>query len=228
MAISNKIEALTLPDAFKMGSLQVPKRSAAVFVKSGVNTNHSEMATPSISFGRKPGPGHVDMPCEVPLVVREVSGSYISLLYVNVALLMGIGSLVAPDRARELLWVLSPLWTTAILANACAGKDGAALICGVILVAAFPVLALVEDLGLAACYIVLFAFFVSKGIWTEQRGVGLILCACLWIGVLGGAGALVVFKTTECFQASAGCALSLAVVCTQKLGVFKYKIVRPV
>lgn len=223
--MNNKIEPLTLPDAFKMGSLQVPKRSAAVFVRSN-NAGPIEMGTPSISFGRKPA-ANSDLPCEVPLVVREISGSYVSLLYVNIALITGIGSLVAPGSARQMMWILSPLWTTAILANAGAVRDGVSLVCGLILAGVYPILALVEDFGLAACYVVLFALFVSKGFWNEQRGVGLILCVLMWLGVLGGAGAMLVFRATECFQVAAGCALSLAVVCTQKLGMFKYKIVRP-
>jgi len=225
--MTNKaIEPLTLPDAFKMGSLQVPKRSAAVFVKSS-NGAPVEMATPSISFGRKAGNVNPELPCEVPLVVREISGSYVSLLYVNIALITGIGALLAPSSARNLLWILSPLWTTAILANAFAGRDGTAVVCGVMLAGVYPILALVEDFGLAACYIVVFALFVSKGFWNEQRGIGLILCAILWLGVLIGAGVMLVTRSPECFQATAGCALSLAVVCTQRLGTFKYKIVRP-
>ena len=231
------ISPVELPETFKMNTLQIPRR-APLPGRIGLSPARptpppGESAVPSISFGGAPfshGPRLKCPPapsggCEPH--VREISGSCVSLLYLNVALGSGLSLLCMPSSAQTLGWMVCPVWSVAILAHACSG-DTLLVGCGVALAMIYPVLVLVRDPQLYAAYLLIFAGFASRGFWREQRGVWLIVCAICWAGVLAGVAGLIIFRdrrgVLECTSLSA---LLLAVVCTRRLARFRYKIVAP-
>jgi hypothetical protein len=225
------IPPVELPETFKMTTLQIPRRGPTP-ARAGPpqSAGPTEMSLPSISFsGGAPLACKVRCPpapgCDSPPAVRELSGSWISLLYLNVGLLCGLSLLAVPSAGQLIAWLVCPVWSTAVVAHGFAG-DNLLFACGVVLALAYPVVVTLRDFQLDAAYLLLFAGFASRGFWREQRGVWLVLCVVCWAGVLAGAGGLLVFEARPGLLES-GClsALALGVVCTRRLGRFRYKIV---
>lgn len=224
------IHPVELPESFKMGALHVPRRGAHPPGRMPV-PGPTDLALPSITFGAG-GAGACKLKCPVPAgaggcepSVREFSGSWVSLLYVNVGLACGLSLLALPSAADSFAWMACPVWSLAIFAHALSG-DSAQLACGIALALMYPILVLVRDAQLYGAYLLLFAGFASRGFWRDQRGVWLVLCVICWAGVLAGAAGLLVFEGRPgLFEAGSISALALAVVCTRRLARFRYKIV---
>lgn len=223
------IPAVELPESFKMSTLQFPRRGA-VPGRAGPSQSAgpTELGLPSISFGGAPiacklkCPPRAD-PDAAP-ALREVSGSWIAVLYLLVGLAAGLALLASPASGQFAAWLVSPAWSTAVVAHGFAG-DNLAFACGLVLAFFYPCVVLIRDFQLYAGYLLLFACFASRGFWRDQRGVWLVLCVVCWAGVLVGAGGLLVFETRPGIL-EAGClsGLGLAVVCTRRLSRFRYKI----
>lgn len=224
------IPPVELPETFKMTALHVPRRGTQLPGRTPAPP--TDLAMPSISFGGGvSGAPTCKLKCPVPAgavcepSVREFSGSWVSLLYVNVALLCGLSLLALPSAALSLAWLVSPVWSLAVFAHALSG-DAVQLACGVALVLMHPILVQVRDAQLYGGYLLLFAGFASRGFWRDQRGVWLILCVICWAGVLAGAGGLLFFEGRPgLLEAGSISGLGLAVVCTRRLARFRYKIV---
>jgi hypothetical protein len=223
------IPALELPDSFKMSALQFPRRGA-VPGRAGpaqAAAGPTEMSLPSISFAGAPLACKVKCPprpdTDIAPALREVSGSWISLLYLNVGLISGLSILALPASGPYIGMLVCPVWSTAVVAHGFAG-DNVSFAGGHLLSLLFPVVLLVRDFQLYAAYLLLFAVFASRGFWRDQRGVWLILCVLCWAGVLAGAGGLLVFELRPgILEAGALSGLGLAVVCTRRLSRFSYK-----
>lgn len=224
------IQAVELPESFKMSTLQFPRRGA-VPGRAGAaqaSSGPTELGLPSISFGSAPiacklkCPPRVDS--DTPPALREVSGSWIAVLYLLVGLVAGLVLLASPASGQFAAWLVSPAWSTALVAHGFAG-DNLAFACGLVLAFVYPAVVLVRDFQLYAGYLLVFACFASRGFWRDQRGVWLVLCALCWAGVLACACGLLVFETKPGIL-EAGClsGLGLAVVCTRRLSRFRYKI----
>jgi hypothetical protein len=216
------IPAVELPESFKMSTLQFPRRGA-VPGRAGP----TEMSLPSISFGTAPLACKVQCPPradqDAAPALREVSGSWISLLYLNVGLFAGLSLLALPLSGPYIGMLVCPIWSTAVVAHGFAG-DNLSFAGGHVLSLLFPVVLLVRDFQLYAAYLLLFAVFASRGFWRDQRGVWLVLCVLCWAGVLAGVGGLLVFETKPVIlEAGALSGLGLAVVCTRRLSRFSYK-----
>lgn len=224
-APADMISPLELPETFKMAALQIPRRAPAPGRVLAAPAGEPS-AVPPIGFPQGPRircPPAPTAPCEPP--IREISGSCVSLLYLNVALGSGLSLLCLPSAAQTLAWAVCPVWSVAILAHACAG-DALLLGCGVALALIYPIVALVRDPQLDAGYLLLFAGFASRGFWRDQRGVWLIGCVICWAGVLAGAAGLLIFRDRPgVLEGASLSALGLAVVCTRRLARFRYKIV---
>ena len=232
------ISPVELPESFKMNTLQIPRRGAApgrvglTIAPSRLASGTTEMALPSISFANGGGgvptcklrcPPAPSVACEP--AVRDFSGSFVSLLYLNVALAFGLGQLFMPSASETLALMICPVWSVAVLFHAFSG-DTPLLSTGIALAMAYPVLVIVHDCQLYAVYLLLFASFVSRGFWREQRGVWLILCVACWLGVLAGVAGLLIFQGMPgVMEAASVSGLALAVVCTRRLARFRYKIV---
>lgn len=227
------IAPVELPETFKMSTLQIPRRGAVPGrTTSSQSGGPTELALPSISFGAGGG-GPVTCkvrcppvaPCDSAPAVRELSGSWVSLLYLNVGLVSGLALLALPSAGQFIAWLVCPVWSTAVVAHGFAG-DNLLFACGAVIALLYPVVVMVRDFQLYAGYLLLFACFASRGFWRDQRGVWLVLCVICWAGVLAGAGGLLVFEARPGLLES-GClsALGLGVVCTRRLGRFRYKIV---
>ena len=205
--------AVQLPESFQMTSLQVPRRPGLLIVRP-------PNPIAPIAFDCKPS-CPPPAPCDAS--VREFSGSYVSILYLNVALVVGLARLAS--AGERVLWLVCPIWSAAVLSHAFSGS-ARALVCGIGLTLSYPCLVILRDPHLFAAYILCFAVFASYGFWDEQRGPWLVLCAVFWIGVIAGAAAGIVFPERPVFLEGSGlCALILAVVCTRRLARFRYKIV---
>jgi hypothetical protein len=216
------IPAVELPESFKMSALHFPRRGA-VPGRAGP----TEMSLPSISFGGAPLACKLQCPpradSDAAPALREVSGSWISFLYMNVGLMSGLLLLAAPLSGQFVGMVVCPVWSTAVVAHGFAG-DNLSFTGGYLLALFFPVVLLVRDFQLYAVYLLLFALFASRGFWRDQRGVWLVLCVLCWAGVLTGVGGLLVFETRPgILEAGALSAIGLAVVCTRRLSRFSYK-----
>ena len=233
------ISTVELPESFKMNTLQIPRRGMAAgrvgltLPPMRLASGPSELTLPSISFTGGPagGPGVCKLRCPPPQsvgcepAVRDFSGSFVSLLYLNVALASGLGLLFLPSAGETLGLMVCPVWSVAVLFHAFSG-DMALLSTGVALAITYPILVIVHDFQLYAGYLLLFAGFVSRGFWREQRGVWLILCVACWIGVLAGVAGLLIFRDSPgVLEAASLSGLALAVVCTRRLARFRYKIV---
>lgn len=231
------IPPVELPETFKMSSLHIPRRGSQT--PGRVNAQApTDLSLPSISFGGNGGSLSTPtfgqackLKCPPPAsgscdsAVRELSGSWISLLYINVALASGLSLLLLPSAGQSFAWMVCPVWSFTVIAHALSG-DGVQLACGVALVMAYPVLVLVHDPQLYGGYLVLFAGFSSRGFWRDQRGVWLVLCVICWGGVLAGAVGLLFFEGRPgLLEAGSISGLALAVVCTRRLARFRYKIV---
>jgi len=217
-----------------MSTLQIPRRgtlpgrvgSSALSAQSSGTT---EMALPSISFGSSPVACKVRCPlpgqCDPTPSVRELSGSWISLLYLHVGLILGLTALAFPSGASVVAWLVCPVWSTAVVAHGLCG-DNLLFVCAVIIALAYPIVVLMRDFQLYAGYLLLFSCFASRGFWRDQRGAWLIVCAICWCGVLAGACGLLIFENKPgILEAGAISGICLAVVCTRKLARFRYKIV---
>ena len=222
------IPALELPDSFTMSTLQFPRRGAVPGrlgpVQAGGTT---EMSLPSISFGSAPLACKLKCPprpdSDAAPALREVSGSWISVLYLHVGLISGLLMLLAPLSGQVIGMVVCPVWSTAVVAHGFAG-DNLSFASAHLLSLFFPVVLLVRDFQVYAAYLLLFALFASRGFWRDQRGVWLILCVLCWAGVLVGVAGLLVFETRPgILEAGALSGLGLAVVCTRRLSRFSYK-----
>jgi hypothetical protein len=216
------IPAVELPESFKMSTLQFPRRGA-VPGRAGP----TEMSLPSISFGAAPLACKVQCPPRVDPdaapALREVSGSWISLLYLNVGLISGLSLLALPSSGRYIGMLVCPIWSTAVVAHGFAG-DNLSFAGGHVLSLLAPVVLLARDFQLYAAYLLLFSAFASRGFWRDQRGVWLVLCVLCWAGVLAGAAGLLVFEARPgILEAGALSGLGLAVVCTRRLSRFSYK-----
>lgn len=222
------IPAVELPESFKMSTLQFPRRGAVPGRAGPAPSGPTELGLPSISFGGAPiacklkCPPRVD--ADVAPALREVSGSWIAVLYLLVGLVAGLVLLASPASGQFAAWLVSPAWSTAVVAHGFAG-DNLAFACGLVLAFFYPCVVLIRDFQLYAGYLLFFACFASRGFWRDQRGVWLVLCAVCWAGVLAGACGLLVFETRPGIL-EAGClsGLGLAVVCTRRLSRFRYKI----
>jgi len=231
------ISPVELPETFKMTSLHIPRRGSQTPGRVSVQPP-TDLSLPSITFGGNSGhmsapvfgqqcklkcPTPAGAPCEP--AVREVSGSWVSLLYINVALAAGLSLLFLPSAGQSFAWMVCPVWSLAIFAHALSG-DNVQFACGIALAMAYPILILVRDAQLYGAYLLLFAGFSSRGFWRDQRGVWLVLCVICWAGVLVGAGGLLLFEGKPgLFEAGSISGLGLAVVCTRRLARFRYKIV---
>jgi hypothetical protein len=216
------ITAVELPESFKMSTLHFPRRGA-VPGRAGP----TEMSLPSISFGTAPLACKLHCPpradSDTAPALREVSGSWISLLYLNVGLISGLSILALPASGPYIGMLVCPIWSTAVVAHGFAG-DNLSFASAHLLSLLFPVVLLVRDFQFYAAYLLLFALFASRGFWRDQRGVWLILCVLCWAGVLAGAGGLLVFETKPgVLEAGVLSGLGLAVVCTRRLSRFSYK-----
>lgn len=232
------ISPVELPESFKMNTLQIPRRGATpgkLVIGSRLASGPAELSIPSISFSGG-GVPHVNT-CKLRCppapgggcepAVRDFSGSFVSLLYLNVALASGLGFLFLPSAAESLALMLCPIWSIALLFHAFSG-DTALLSTGVALAMAYPVLVIAHDVQLYAVYLLLFSGFVSRGGWREQRGVWLVMCVACWLGVLTGVAGLLIFPDRPVvLETGSISALILAVVCTRRLARFRYKIIGP-
>ena len=233
------ISTVELPESFKMNALQIPRRGMAAgrvglaLAPSRPASGSPELTLPSISFAGGPGgslhtcklrcPPAPSVGCEP--AVRDFSGSFVSLLYLNVALASGLGLLFLPSAGEALALMICPIWSVAVLVHAFSG-DTALLSAGIALAMTYPVLVLAHDFQLYAVYLLIFAGFVSRGFWRDQRGVWLVLCVACWLGVLAGVAGLLVFPNRPgVLEAASLSGLALAVVCTRRLARFRYKIV---
>ena len=205
--------AIQLPESFQMSSMQVPRRPGVLVVRP------ANAITP-IAFDCKPPCPPAD-PCDS--CVSEFSGSYVSILYLQVALALALARLLY--FGERIVWVVCPIWSVAVLSHAFSGSPRA-LICGVCLALLYPLVVLARDAHLYAAYLVLFGAFASYGFWEDQRGPWLVLSALFWAGVVAGVAGGIVFPERPVFlEAATFCALMLAVVCTRRLARFRYKIV---
>ena len=225
------ISPVELPETFKMSTMQIPRRGVTPGRVGPVHASGpTELALPSISFSsgapiackvRCPQPAQ----CDSSPAVRELSGSWISVLYLHVGLVSGLGLLALPSAGQFIAWLVCPAWSAAVIGHGVSG-DNLLLACGIVIAMLYPAVVLARDFQLYAGYILLFACFASRGFWREQRGVWLVRCVVCWAGVLAGAGGLLVFETRSgILEAGGGSALGLAVVCTRRLARFRYKIV---
>ena len=225
------IQPVELPETFKMSTMQIPRRGAAPGRATSVQpTGPTELSLPSISFSngapltckmRCPPPPQ----CDSPPALRELSGSWISLLYLNVGLVSGLALLALPSAGQFIAWLVCPVWSFAVIAHGFSG-DNVMCACGIIIALVYPVVIMVKDFQLYAGYILVFACFASRGFWRDQRGVWLVLCVICWAGVLAGTCGLLVFESRPgLLESGSGSAVGLAVVCTRRLARFRYKIV---
>ena len=211
------IAAVSLPDAFQMGTLNVPRRTQAPAL---------ELSTPSISFGNACAVKKCPVLCET--VVREFSGSLVPVLYLHYALILGFGALFLPEHMPSLLQVLTPLWLVCVLAHA-VSKSLVGLLCGLLLCLLYPPLAMFpRDAGLQAFYFLFFGAFATGPFHREQRGLPLIACCAAWVGLVASVGWLLSQENAKgALTACCASALLLALVGSRRLGRFQYKVVRP-
>ena len=208
------VSPIDLPESFKMNSalqapLQIPRR--------GLRPPSGALdCAPARALGLECPPS--PRACEPAL--RDFSGSYVAVLYLNVALAMGLAQLVSAGEYAALL--ACPVWSAALLAHGLACDPGG-FFCAVGLAVVYPILIIVRDPGLHGSYLLLFAAFASKGFWAEQRGVWLVACVVYWAGVLAGvAGGVLAPDGAPWLEAAAFCALVLAAVCTRRLARFRW------
>jgi hypothetical protein len=212
------IAPVSLPDAFQMGTLNVPRRAPPPPML--------ELATPSISFGNACAVKRCPVPCET--VVREFSGSLVPVLYLHFALFLGFGALFLPEHMPNLLLILTPLWLVCVLVHA-VSKSLLGFLVGLVLCLLYPPLAMFpRDAGLQAFYFLFFGAFATGPFHREQRGLSLIACCAAWVGLVASVCWLLSQDNARgSLTACCASALLLALVGSRRLGRFQFKVVRP-
>lgn len=212
------IAPLSLPEAFQMGSLHVPRRGPSAPV---------ELATPSISFANACGVKKCPSPaaaCEVAL--REVSGALIPVFYLHFFVLLALGALLFPHYLSHWAQVLAPVWMLGVGMHAL-GKDTLGLVHGLALCLLYPCLLLSpRDTALQAFYAVFFGVFASGPLHREQRGVGLVAGVLGWVALLASV-AWLLSGDAQALSACGACGLLLALVGSRGAARLQYKVVQP-
>jgi hypothetical protein len=222
------IAPLSLPDAFQMGTLHVPRRSTTPFLPAQPPV---EMATPSISFGNAAKrcmapPLAAQQACET--AVWAFSGSLVPALYLHYALVLALGSLLFPDYLVNWALVIAPLLISALSLHALSGGIPR-LVYGLFMCLAYPVVILSRgDRPLQAVYVVLVGAFASGPFWREERGAWLVACCAAWVALPAAAAWLLSGPENPRgpLAACVGAALALALVGSRRLGRLQYKVVQ--